>query len=207
MRWPSSSRGSEDGRTDGSPECLPPGGCGSPRCSRYAYATDVDLVLGLVYAALFAVQAYLLFRAAPQRDLRFRVRNGAGGIISWVAIGYAVVVYPLLGAALGHGWPESPLHGMAPCPTTILRFGLLLLATPPIPHRLLVVPLVWALLAPPAAMDRGVYEDLGLLVVGVTATALILLRDRRLRDRIPGRAGAPSNAPPEHRPAESRVSS
>lgn len=153
------------------------------------------------------MQAYLLFRAAPQRDLRFRVRNGAGGIISWVAIGYAVVVYPLLGAALGHGWPESPLHGMAPCPTTILTFGLLLLATPPIPHRLLVVPLVWALLAPPAAMDRGVYEDLGLLVVGVTATALILLRDRRLRDRIPGRAGAPSNAPPEHRPAESRVSS
>lgn len=164
-----------------------------------AYATDVDVVLGWLYAALFALQAYLFGRAALRRDLAYRVSNGAGGLVGWAAIGYAVVAYPLLGAALDHGWPESPLLGMAPCPTTILTFGLLLLATPPIPHRLLVVPLVWALLAPPAALDRGVYEDLGLLVVGITATAWILLRDRRLRRM--------SHAPDEFHPATSRVSS
>jgi hypothetical protein len=144
------------------------------------YATDIDITLGTVYAVLFVLQAYLLLQATVDADLVFQVRNGAAGVLGWSAIGYAVVVYPLLGAGLGHGWPESPLLGMAPCPTTILTFGMLLLARPPIPHRLLLVPLVWALLAPPAAMDRGVYEDLGLLAVGVAASGLVVLRDRRV---------------------------
>ncbi len=144
------------------------------------YATDVDTALGSVYAVLFVTQAYLLLRAAVNGDLVFWVRNGAAGVLGWAAIGYAVVVYPLLGAGLGHGWPESPLLGMAPCPTTILTFGMLLLARPPVPHRLLLVPLAWALLAPPAAMGRGVYEDIGLLAVGVAGCGLVVLRDRRL---------------------------
>jgi hypothetical protein len=146
------------------------------------YATDVDRTLGVAYAALFLVQAYLFVRAGVVGDeLVFRTRNGRSGALGWVALGYAVLVYPLLGALLGHGWPESPLLGMAPCPTTIATFGLLLLARPPVPHRLLVVPLVWALLAPPAAMGRGVYEDAGLLLTGMAAVAVIVVRDRRLR--------------------------
>jgi len=148
------------------------------------YATDIDQPLGLAYAALFILQAYLLLRhGVLSHELVFAPRNGLAGCIGWTAIGYAVVVYPLLGTLLGHGWPESPLLGMAPCPTTIVTVGLLLLATPPLPHRLLVVPLIWAILAPPAAMGRGVYEDLGLLVAGVVATGLILVRDHRL-DRL-----------------------
>jgi hypothetical protein len=146
------------------------------------YATDVDRTLGLVYAALFVVQSYLLARAGVmRRELVLQPRNGLSGVLGWVALGYAILVYPVLGALLGHGWPESPLLGMAPCPTTIATFGLLLLARPPVPHRLLIVPLVWALLAPPAAMGRGVYEDAGLLLTGVVATGVIVVRDRRLR--------------------------
>jgi hypothetical protein len=146
------------------------------------YATDVDRVLGVAYAVLFLAQGYLLARAGVvEHELEFLTGNGWSGVLGWVALGYAVLVYPVLGALLGHGWPESPLLGMAPCPTTIATFGLLLLARPPVPHRLLVVPLVWALLAPPAAMGRGVYEDAGLLLAGVVAVAVIVVRDRRLR--------------------------
>jgi hypothetical protein len=161
------------------------------------YATDIDAALGTAYAVIFVVEAYLLLRhGVLGRRLVFVRRNGLAGWFGWAAIGYAVVAYPLLGAVLGHGWPESPLLGMAPCPTTILTFGLLLLAVPPIPHRLLVVPFVWAVLAPPAAMDRGVYEDLGLLIVGVVALIAVLVRDHRataaLSDDRKGQLHAPA---------------
>jgi len=97
--------------------------------------------------------------------------------IGWAALAYAPLVYPFIGFALGHGWPESPLFGMAPCPTTIATFGFLLLARPPVRRLLLAVPLLWAVLAPPAAVSRGVWEDTGLIVFGLAA-AIILLRRR-----------------------------
>ncbi len=169
------------------------------------YATDVDVVLGTAYAMMFVLQAYLLFRHGVLRgELTFRPRAGLTGAVGWAALAYAVILYPVIGAALGHGWPESPLLGMAPCPTTILTFGLLLLATPPVPRRLLVVPLAWAVLAPPAAMARGVYEDAGLLIAGILTVALVLVRDRRRRGG-PAPADAPSINTPELHDDESRV--
>jgi hypothetical protein len=169
------------------------------------YATDVEVVLGTAYAVMFVLQAYLLLRHGVLRgELVFRRGSGISGVVGWSALAYAVVVYPLIGAGLGHGWPESPLLGMAPCPTTILTFGLLLLAAPPVPRRLLVVPFAWALLAPPAAMARGVYEDAGLLLAGVLTVVLVLVRDRHRRGG-PVPADASPNKPSEQDMDESRV--
>jgi hypothetical protein len=162
------------------------------------YATDVDRTLGLVYAALFVAQAALLLGAGVVgRELAFQPRNGWSGVLGWTALAYAAVVYPAVGWALGHGWPEAPLLGMAPCPTTIATFGFLLLARPPVPRRLLAVPLIWALLAPPAAMARGVYEDAGLLLVGVLAVTVIVVRDRgRRRGTADGHRPSRRRTPP-----------
>jgi hypothetical protein len=169
------------------------------------YATGVDVVLGTAYAVMFVLQAYLLFRHGVLRgELTFRPRAGFTGAVGWAALAYAVIVYPVIGAVVGHGWPESPLMGMAPCPTTIFTFGLLLLATPPVPRRLLVVPFAWAVLAPPAAMARGVYEDAGLLIAGILTVALVLVRDRRRRGG-PVPVDAPSINTPELHDDESRV--
>ena len=144
------------------------------------YATQLDPTLGAVYAALFIVQAVLFFRAGVLRgELTFTVGKGLPGVVGWLALGYALVVYPLLGIALGHGYPEAPLFGMAPCPTTIATFGLLLLARAPLPRHLLVIPFVWAILGPLGAVPQGVVEDLGLFVVGVLAVTIVLVRDRR----------------------------
>jgi hypothetical protein len=170
------------------------------------YATDVDVVLGTAYAVMFVLQAHLLFRYGVLRgELTFRPRAGLTGAVGWVALAYAVIVYPVIGAVLGHGWPESPLLGMAPCPTTILTFGLLLLAAPPLPRRLLIVPFAWAVLAPPAAMARGVYEDAGLLIAGLVTVVLVLVRDRRRRRGGPAPADAPSTETPQFHDDESRV--
>jgi len=160
------------------------------------YASQIDAVLGVVYAVLFIVQAGVFVRAGiMRRDLSFTPGRGVAGAFGWAAIGYALVVYPLLGIVLGHGWPQAPLFGMAPCPSTIFTFGLLLLAVPPLPRHLLVVPAVWAVLAPLAAVGHGVYEDVGLTVVGVVTVALVLAQDRR-RSRLDAAA---SRRAPLHR--------
>ena len=146
------------------------------------YATQIDAGLGAAYAVLFIIQACLFVRAGIiRRDLAFTSGHGAAGWIGWAALGYALFVYPVLGIALGHGWPQAPLFGMAPCPSTIATFGLLLLVAPPLPRHLLMVPAIWAVLAPLAAVGHGVYEDVGLAVVGVLTVALVVVRDRRRR--------------------------
>ncbi len=159
------------------------------------YAAQLDPLLGVVYAAMFIVQAGLLVRAGIVRDdLAFTAGHGIAGAVGWLALGYALVVYPLIGVALGHGYPEAPLFGMAPCPSTIATFGLLLLAAPRLPRHLLIVPAVWAILAPPAAVGHGVLEDLGLALVAIVAIVLVLVGDRRLRD------GAAASARPSDKP-------
>lgn len=143
------------------------------------HAAQTDTLLAAAYGAMFLWQGWLLLRAGVVGDrLRFTAGGGLSGRIGWALIGYAVVVYPLIGIALGHGYPESPLFGSAPCPTTIATFGLLLLARPPLARHLLAIPLVWAVLAPVAAVGRGYVEDLGLVVAAISAVALVGLRRR-----------------------------
>lgn len=166
------------------------------------YAAETDPLLAALYGAMFVYQACLLVRAGLIGDrLVFGSRNGLAGRIGWVALGYALVVYPLLGILLGHGYPESPLFGMAPCPTTIATFGLLLLARPPLPKHLLAIPTIWAVLAPLAAVGHGYPEDLGLFVVGFAALVVVLRRDRQGRDPAPVREAdlAPTISSPDRR--------
>jgi pimeloyl-ACP methyl ester carboxylesterase len=156
------------------------------------YAAQLDPALSAVYGAMFIVQAALFVRAGVlRRQLAFTRGHGVAGRVGWLALGYALVAYPLIGIALGHGYPEAPLFGVAPCPTAIATFGLLLLARPPLPRHLLTIPFVWAILAPLAAVDRGVFEDIGLFVVGVLAVAIVLIRDRRA-----GPLNGPANEAP-----------
>jgi hypothetical protein len=141
---------------------------------QWGYARQIDATLGTVYAVLFVLQAGLFLRVMARRELRFARRGGARSWIGWVAIGYALVAYPLIGTALGHGYPELPLFGLFPCPTTIVTFGLLLLAAPRVPRHVLAIPLFWAIVAPLAAVGRGVWEDVALAIVGVIGFVAIL---------------------------------
>ena len=86
--------------------------------------------------------------------------------------------HPRIGALLGHGYPQSPSFGVAPCPTTIFTFGLLLWTDRPVPRPLLVIPLLWSLLGVSAAVSLGIKEDLGLVVAALLGTALLIWRDR-----------------------------
>ena len=148
------------------------------------FVRRMDATQSLVYMAAFAAQAglFIAYGVVGHR-LAYAPARNASSIVGWTAIGYALVVYPLIGIALGHPYPQAPLFGAAPCPTTILTLGVLLLARPPLPKRLLVVPLAWALVATPAAVGRGIVEDVAMLVVAILAVVIVAVRDRHRADR------------------------
>jgi len=130
------------------------------------------------FGALFALQGVLFLVAGVLRqDLSFHYSTNIWGILGGALILYAMVIYPLLGHALGHAYPKAPTFGL-PCPTAIFTFGLLLWTDRKVPRYVLVVPLLWSLIGFSAAVSLGMAEDFGLVVAGVSSTILILWRDR-----------------------------
>ena len=131
------------------------------------------------FGVLFIVQAVLFIVFGVMRpQLSFKWDTNPYTIIGAVMIGYAMLVYPLLGTLQGHGYPRSPSFGVAPCPTTIFTFGLLLLTSAKVPKFLLVIPFLWSLLGIWASYQLGIREDIGLLVAGVLSVGLLVWRDR-----------------------------
>lgn len=119
------------------------------------------------FAALVIVQGLLFAHAALVRsELGFSRAKGPRAWLGWALIGYSAFVYPLIGVA-GHGYPAMPMFGITPCPVTLFTFGALLLAQQPVPRRLLVIPLVWALVGGGAAFLLAVPQDWPLLASGL----------------------------------------
>lgn len=130
----------------------------------------------ILFAVLFVAEGIVILHAGFAGRLRFAFGRGASAWIGVAFILYAGVAYPLIGTAFGHAWPEMPMFGVTPCPVTIFTFGILLLATTPVPRRLLVIPFLWSLLGGSAAILLDVPQDWLLLASGFLALPLILRR-------------------------------
>ena len=138
-----------------------------------------------LFGSLFILQgAFFLAAGAVKRELRFSFRSDGYGIAGAAFIAYAMIVYPLVGALLGHGYPYSPMFGVAPCPATIFTFGILLWTRGPVPFWLLVIPLLWSLLGFTAVIELGMVEDAGLLIASLLGTSLLLYRKRREAEQL-----------------------
>jgi hypothetical protein len=135
----------------------------------------------LVFGVAFLLQAALWLIAGVLRaNLRFDTKLTRFSIVGWMFIAYALVIYPLLGILAGHVYPRQPIFGVAPCPTVIFTFGLLLLTAARVPKYLLVVPFTWAVTSGISApLNFAIYEDFGLVASGVIGTILLIWRDRR----------------------------
>jgi hypothetical protein len=135
----------------------------------------------IVFGAAFLLQSLLWLVAGVLRhDLRFDARVTGVSAVGWALIAYALVVYPLLGVLAGHLYPRQPIFGVAPCPTVIFTFGVLLLSVTRVPKYLLIVPFAWAVTSGISApLNFGIFEDFGLVAAGVAGTALLIWRDRR----------------------------
>ncbi len=142
----------------------------------------------LLFGALFALQGGLFAYAAVARNrLAFHGTAGPRAWVGWGLVFYAGVLYPLIGRWAGEAYPAMPMFGITPCPVTLFSFGLLLLASGPLPRWLLVVPLLWSAIGGSAAYLLGVPQDWLLLLSGVVIAPWLLLRGR-------SSAGQPAHA-------------
>lgn len=129
-----------------------------------------------LFGAFNVLQGMVFLMYGVVRDkLCFGFRPDVRGIVGALLILYALVIYPVLGHSFGHAYPSSPTFGL-PCPTTIFTFGILLWTVRKVPKVILAIPFLWSLIGFSAALTMGIYEDIGLLVSGVFATALIMTR-------------------------------
>jgi hypothetical protein len=132
------------------------------------------------FGGLFILQGALFFYAGVVRSrLSFRYAHDVYSLTGLVIILYGMVLYPAIGYLLGHVFPHSPVYGVAPCPTTIFTFGLLLWAEKKVPFFLIPIPVLWAIIGTMAAVSLGIREDIGLGLAGLIGTGMILSRNRK----------------------------
>lgn len=135
------------------------------------------------FGVLFIIQGLLFLVAGVwQSKFDFQFKTNSKGIVGALLIIYAMVVYPLIGAQLGHGYPQAPMFGVAPCPTTIFTFGILLWSIRRVPWWILLIPGLWSLVGFSAALNLGVIEDTGLLVAAVLAVSMLMIRNNKRRE-------------------------
>ena len=129
-----------------------------------------------IFGIFFILQG-LLFLLFARPAFRFILKplpvTGGGFIL------YAMLICPLLGISFGHSYPKAPMFGVAPCPTTIFTFGILLWTTRSVRAYLLVIPLLWSIVGMSAAVNLRVPQDYGLVVSGVLGTVLVLIQNRK----------------------------
>jgi hypothetical protein len=131
-----------------------------------------------LFGGLFLAAALIFLVEGTLRNrIGFEAARGLRGWLGLMLVVYSIVVYPALGLAVTHPYPETPLFGVTPCPTTIFTLGLLLSATYPRPLLLIAVPLLWAAIGGSAAFLLDVPQDLVLPVAGLISL-IMLIRQR-----------------------------
>lgn len=116
--------------------------------------------LFLAAAVVFTIEGIVRNR------IHFRIRWNLRGQLASILFVYSLVVYPILGL-MTHPYPDTPLFGVAPCPTTIFTLGLLVVASYPRPVLLAAVPMLWTVIGGSAAFLLDFPQDWGLPVAGL----------------------------------------
>ncbi|HKK46593.1 MAG TPA: DUF6064 family protein [Balneolaceae bacterium] len=132
----------------------------------------------LLFGGIFIIQGVLFIAFGMLTNkLRFHFQNNIYGIAGILLISYAMIIYPFIGTLSGHGYPYAPMFGIAPCPTVIYTFGLLLWTQGKVPAWLLVVPALWSLVGFSAALQLDMPEDFGLIAAGIFSVTMLTYRN------------------------------
>jgi hypothetical protein len=134
-----------------------------------------------VFGIVYIIQGILfLWLGVFTSRLDFHFKPNVFSVIGGIFIVYAMIFYPMLGNIMGHGYPRSPGFGIAPCPTTIFTFGMLLWTIRKVPFVVLIIPFLWSLVGFSAAVTLGMHEDFGLIVAGIFSIILIAIQNKKL---------------------------
>lgn len=143
------------------------------------YYRELNGMTAVVFGMLLAVQGCLfLYVGVVRHKLEFAALLEPRKIVGALFIFYALIAYPILGSFSGHTFPHAPVFGVAPCPTTIFTFGILLWSNANRMRYVLVIPFLWSVIGVGAALALGIYEDAALPLAGIVGTLLLLRPDR-----------------------------
>jgi hypothetical protein len=136
------------------------------------------------FAAGFALQALLVaWFGVARGSLRFRAGRDIASRVGLSLVLFAVVAHPLIGVLVGRAWGEAAIFGIAPDPTVVATFGLLLIARGWVRWALLPIPVIWcaingAIAWTLDAWDGAIAPSVAVLVLaGLTARGVIRSRD------------------------------
>lgn len=131
-----------------------------------------------VFGGLFILQGLLfLWTAFRNERFVFVFRLKAKELAGYFFILFGLIAYPIIGYLAGATATRTISLGL-PCPTTIVTFGLLMLAGGNFPRYLLIIPSLWALVGFSAAFNFGVYQDFMLPVSAIVADIYLVRRKR-----------------------------
>jgi hypothetical protein len=134
-----------------------------------------------IFGAIFIIQASLfVYFGLIRRSLTFSIEDNFNFITGLLIIIYAFAIYPIFSIILGHHYPAAPTLGL-PCPTTIFTLGLLLWMDKKLPLPILFIPALWSFIGFMAVLNFGILEDAGLLISGIVAGLLVIIRHKKKR--------------------------
>jgi hypothetical protein len=137
------------------------------------------------YAIGFALQAALLAWTGVIRDrLRFDL-GSASARIGLALFIYALAIHPLIPPLTGRPLTQAEIFGLAPDPTAIATLGVLLAATRPCWH-LLILPLAWCAVSGLTLWTMESPEAPVLALLALAAVALAALKSFTFRPRLDG---------------------
>ena len=131
-------------------------------------------------APLFILAAILFAWDIKGGKTHFRIPEATWQKLVTAGFIVCALLYPFIGAALGHVYPETCTFGTMPCPTTVFALALLSAALPEVDRKVYIVLLAWALPAFGKCLGAmGLYEDCILFWSGVYG-AVVLIWDWRI---------------------------
>jgi len=131
-------------------------------------------IVSVVASALFITIAILFALDIFKKKVEFSLPVTAWQryiTVFWIVL---VFLYPVIGMAFGHYYPETCMP-MAPCPLTVFAIALVAAAIPHVDKKLYIMLLPWAILSLPKCLGAlDCYEDCILFAAGVYGLVLLV---------------------------------
>lgn len=137
-------------------------------------------IFGYIFGICCTIQGLLFLYSIIRSDITISSPDKTYKLIGLLFVLYAIIGYQIFGYYLGHIYPKFFAVGLVPCPTTIFTFGIFLIINKRIPIQYFVIPLIISLGGFLAAYN-GIYEDIGLIIVGILGAILLIQRNMRVK--------------------------
>lgn len=131
-----------------------------------------------VFGGLFVLQGlFFLFETFYSKKLEFKFSGKIMDYIAYFFLIFGLLIYPILLFFLENSLETTITLGL-PCPSTILTFGFLMLASSKLRKYLLIIPALWTIVGTSAAVNFGVYPDYLMAVSALIAIIYLFVRKK-----------------------------